>query len=56
VQWYYRMVAPTRGHGSWTEHAEITEAIEAADAARAASLAREHTERTRQAYHRPMGG
>ena len=22
VQWYYRMVAPERGHGSWTEHAE----------------------------------
>jgi DNA-binding GntR family transcriptional regulator len=53
VQWYYRMVAPTRGHGSWAEHAEMIEAIESADAGRAQALARKHTERTRQAYHRP---
>src|SRR3984893_14355200 len=26
VQWYYRMVAPKRGHGSWAEHAEMIEA------------------------------
>ncbi|MGH3232232.1 MAG: GntR family transcriptional regulator [Streptosporangiaceae bacterium] len=52
VQWYYRMVAPTRGHGSWAEHAEMIEAIESADAERAQALARKHTERTRQAYHR----
>ena len=32
VQWYYRMVAPERGHGSWAEHAEMIEAIEAGDA------------------------
>ena len=32
VQWYYRMVAPARGHGSWAEHAEMIEAIESADA------------------------
>jgi DNA-binding GntR family transcriptional regulator len=55
VQWYYRMVAPARGHGSWTEHAEMIEAIESADAERAQTLARKHTERTRQAYHRPRG-
>jgi DNA-binding GntR family transcriptional regulator len=55
VQWYYRMVAPARGHGSWTEHAEMIEAIESADAERAQALARKHTERTRQAYHRPRG-
>ncbi len=55
VQWYYRMVAPARGHGSWTEHAEMIEAIESADAERARTLARKHTERTRQAYHRPRG-
>ena len=55
VQWYYRMVAPARGHGSWAEHAEMIEAIESADAERAQALARKHTERTRQAYHRPRG-
>ena len=53
VQWYYRMVAPARGHGSWTEHAEMIEAIEAGDPGRARDLARRHTERTRQAYHQP---
>jgi DNA-binding GntR family transcriptional regulator len=53
VQWYYRMVAPARGHGSWSEHAEMIEAIEAGDPDRAQALARKHTERTRQAYHQP---
>jgi len=53
VQWYYRMVAPARGHGSWTEHVQLIEAIEAGDADRAESIARSHTERTRAAYHRP---
>ena len=53
VQWYYRMVAPERGHGSWTEHAEMIDVIEAGDPERAQALARKHTERTRQAYHRP---
>ena len=51
VQWYYRMVAPERGHGSWAEHAEMIEAIEAGDAGQAQALARKHTERTRLAYH-----
>src|SRR5579863_9256795 len=50
AQWYYRMVAPTRGNGSWAEHAELIDAIEAGDADRAQSLARRHTKRTRQAY------
>jgi len=54
VQWYYRMVAPTRGHGSWAEHAEMIDAIEAGDPERARALARKHTERTRQAYHGPL--
>ncbi len=54
VQWYYRMVAPERGHGSWAEHAEMIEAIEAGDADRAQVLARKHTERTRLAYHRAL--
>ena len=55
VQWYYRMVAPARGHGSWSEHAEMIEAIEAGEPDRAQTLARKHTERTRAAYHRPRG-
>jgi DNA-binding GntR family transcriptional regulator len=54
VQWYYRMVAPKRGHGSWAEHAEMIEAIESGDAERAQALARKHTERTRLAYHRAL--
>jgi len=53
VQWYYRMVAPARGHGSWAEHEEMIAAIEAGDPERAQALARRHTERTRQAYHQP---
>ena len=40
AQWYYRMVAPTRGHGSWEEHAEMIDALQAGDADRAQSLAR----------------
>jgi DNA-binding GntR family transcriptional regulator len=53
VRWYYRQVAPARGHESCAEHREIVAAIEAGDARRAASIARKHTERTRTAYHRP---
>jgi DNA-binding GntR family transcriptional regulator len=53
VRWYYRQVAPARGHESCAEHQEIVAAIEAGDAGRAASIARRHTERTRTAYHRP---
>ncbi|HLN66616.1 MAG TPA: GntR family transcriptional regulator [Streptosporangiaceae bacterium] len=52
VQWYYRMVAPERGHGSWAEHTELIDAIQASDPERAQLLARKHTERTREAYHR----
>ena len=55
VQWYYRIVAPERGHGSWAEHAELIDAIEASDPERAQLLARNHTERTRDAYHAPRG-
>jgi DNA-binding GntR family transcriptional regulator len=51
VQWYYRLVAPARGHISWAEHRELIDAIEAADAERAQQLARTHTQRTRDAYH-----
>ena len=53
VQWYYRMVAPERGHGSWDEHRELIGAIEAGDPGLAQAFARKHTERTREAYHRP---
>jgi DNA-binding GntR family transcriptional regulator len=55
VRWYYRQVAPARGHESWAEHAEIVDAIEAGDEDQAAALARMHTERTRTAYHGPSG-
>jgi DNA-binding GntR family transcriptional regulator len=51
VQWYYRIVAPTRGHASWAEHQEMIDAIETGDAERAQLLARKHTQRTRNAYH-----
>jgi DNA-binding GntR family transcriptional regulator len=53
VQWYYRLMAPERGSGSWPEHGEIIAAIGAGDAERAQQLARRHTERTRTAYHEP---
>jgi len=53
VRWYYRQVAPVRGHESCAEHRDMVEAIEAGDAERASSIARQHTERTRAAYHRP---
>src|SRR5215475_14068605 len=53
VRWYYRQVAPMRGHESCAEHRDMVEAIEAGDAERAAEIARKHTERTRAAYHRP---
>ena len=53
VRWYYRQVAPVRGHESCAEHRDMVEAIEAGDADRASAIARKHTERTRAAYHRP---
>ncbi len=51
VRWYYRKVAPARGHESWAEHADLIAAIEAGDEEKASDLARAHTERTRAAYH-----
>jgi len=51
VQWYYRLVAPARGHGSWAEHEDLIEAIESSDPDRAQLVARQHTERTRDAHH-----
>ena len=55
VRWYYRQVAPSRGHESWAEHWELIDAVEAGDESRAAEIARKHTERTRSAYHQPPG-
>ena len=53
ARWYYRLVAPLRGHESCVEHETMVDAIEAGDADRAAMVARDHVERTRKAYHRP---
>ena len=53
ARWYYRLVAPLRGHDSCAEHVSMVDAIEAGDANRAAKVARDHVERTRKAYHRP---
>ncbi len=55
VRWYYRLVAPSRGHESWAEHWELIDAVEAHDEDKAAEIARRHTERTRSAYHEPPG-
>lgn len=55
MRWYYRLVAPARGHESWAEHQQLIEAVEAGDEERAAAIARTHNERTRTAYHRPAG-
>ncbi len=55
VRWYYRQVAPVRGRESWAEHRELADAIEAGDEDRAAEIARQHTERTRSAYHHTPG-
>lgn len=53
VRWYYRLVAPMRGTESCAEHLDLVEAIAAGDEDRAVKAARQHTERTRTAYHRP---
>ena len=53
ARWYYRLVAPLRGHESCAEHTAMVDAIEAGDGDQAAKVARDHVERTRKAYHRP---
>jgi len=53
ARWYYRLVAPLRGHDSCAEHVSMVDAIEAGDADQAAEVARDHVERTRKAYPRP---
>lgn len=51
VSWYHALVARRRGAASWDEHAAIIEAVADGRAADAARLMREHTEKTRVAYH-----
>jgi DNA-binding GntR family transcriptional regulator len=51
VRWYYTPVAPARGQASWREHARIITAIAERDEEKASKVMREHTERTRKAYH-----
>jgi DNA-binding GntR family transcriptional regulator len=53
VRWYYGAVATVRGAESCAEHREMIEAVAAGDEERAAKAARQHTERTRTAYHAP---
>ena len=52
VRWYYQLVTPERGPSSWPEHAELVDAIASGDPDLAQRLARQHTERTRDAYRR----
>jgi DNA-binding GntR family transcriptional regulator len=54
MRWYYRLAAPLRGETSCAEHLELIDAIAAGDEKRAAKAARQHTERTRVAYHRTV--
>lgn len=55
TKWYFRLVAPQRGPGSWAEHDELINAIEARDEHLAQQVARAHIERTRRAYRQPAG-
>lgn len=52
VRWYYQPVAAQRGHESCAEHAALVDAIAAGDPDASARIMRDHTERTRAAYHR----
>ncbi len=51
VRWYYTPIAQVRGQDAWDEHARLIEAIANGDEDGAATIMREHTERTRKAYH-----
>jgi len=51
VRWYYTPIAQVRGKAAWKEHARLIKAIADGDEERAARIMREHTERTRKAYH-----
>jgi DNA-binding GntR family transcriptional regulator len=51
VRWYYGRVVSTRGHESWHEHGALVDAIAAGDGVAAAETARQHSDRTKYAYH-----
>jgi DNA-binding GntR family transcriptional regulator len=51
VRWYYTPIAQVRGKQAWKEHARLIKAIADGDEDKAATIMREHTERTRKAYH-----
>jgi DNA-binding GntR family transcriptional regulator len=51
VRWYYTPIAQVRGKAAWREHDRLIKAIADGDEERAATIMREHTERTRKAYH-----
>lgn len=51
VRWYYTPIAQVRGKAAWREHDRLIKAIADGDEDRAATIMREHTERTRKAYH-----
>jgi DNA-binding GntR family transcriptional regulator len=55
VRWYYTPIAQVRGKQAWKEHARLIKAIADGDEDRAATIMREHTERTRKAYHETQG-
>ncbi|HLJ99643.1 MAG TPA: GntR family transcriptional regulator [Streptosporangiaceae bacterium] len=55
TKWYFLLVAPHRGPGSWAEHDELIDAIEARDEHLAQRVARAHIDRTRRAYRQPPG-
>lgn len=55
VRWYYTPVAAQRGPQSWTEHRSLIAAIADHDEQGARRIMREHTEHTRETYHRREG-
>jgi DNA-binding GntR family transcriptional regulator len=52
VRWYYLPIALARGKDAWDEHAELIQAIGRRSSKRAGDLMRQHTERTRDIYHK----
>ncbi|MFE9252630.1 GntR family transcriptional regulator [Streptomyces sp. NPDC007088] len=55
VRWYYTPVARQRGPRSWAEHRSLIAAIADHDEQGARRIMREHTEHTRETYHRREG-
>ncbi|MET8583141.1 GntR family transcriptional regulator [Streptomyces collinus] len=52
VRWYYAPMAGRRGGTAWQEHQDLVQALTDHDDQGAARLMREHTELTRQSYHK----